>query len=189
MCLCVPGHMTDLLFTEKDLVTSLKDYIRAEESKLEQIKKWETFCRSVLRWGQAAHCYGDGRWDVETWLIKCWIRPIRALIFTRCPISQFHLLQQMQRCVIWAFENESEDVPAESVTENTKVLVCFDGSCFNTDTGASSCFSQYVQMLKQYFVEGESDSATDFFVSCSSWYQIDVVFLSGEKLFSLPGWN
>lgn len=35
----VTGHMTDLLFTEKDLVTSLKDYIRAEESKLEQIKK------------------------------------------------------------------------------------------------------------------------------------------------------
>lgn len=34
------GHMTDLLFTEKDLVTSLKDYIRAEETKLEQIKKW-----------------------------------------------------------------------------------------------------------------------------------------------------
>ncbi|KAI3365144.1 hypothetical protein L3Q82_010119, partial [Scortum barcoo] len=32
--------MTDLLFTEKDLVTSLKDYIRAEENKLEQIKKW-----------------------------------------------------------------------------------------------------------------------------------------------------
>uniref|UniRef100_A0A8C2XH31 procollagen-proline 4-dioxygenase n=1 Tax=Cyclopterus lumpus TaxID=8103 RepID=A0A8C2XH31_CYCLU len=28
-------HMTDLLFTEKDLVSSLKDYIRAEESKLE----------------------------------------------------------------------------------------------------------------------------------------------------------
>ncbi|KAM4623334.1 prolyl 4-hydroxylase subunit alpha-1a isoform 1-T2 [Polymixia lowei] len=34
------GQMTDLLFTEKDLVTSLKDYIRAEESKLEQVKKW-----------------------------------------------------------------------------------------------------------------------------------------------------
>ncbi|XP_042364469.1 prolyl 4-hydroxylase subunit alpha-1-like [Plectropomus leopardus] len=34
------GHMTDLLFTERDLVASLKDYIRAEESKLEQIKKW-----------------------------------------------------------------------------------------------------------------------------------------------------
>ncbi|XP_070847138.1 prolyl 4-hydroxylase subunit alpha-1a isoform X2 [Chaetodon trifascialis] len=34
------GHMTDLLFTERDLVTSLKDYIRAEENKLEQIKKW-----------------------------------------------------------------------------------------------------------------------------------------------------
>ncbi|XP_042336919.1 prolyl 4-hydroxylase subunit alpha-1-like, partial [Plectropomus leopardus] len=33
-------HMTDLLFTERDLVASLKDYIRAEESKLEQIKKW-----------------------------------------------------------------------------------------------------------------------------------------------------
>ncbi|CAF90979.1 unnamed protein product, partial [Tetraodon nigroviridis] len=34
------GHMTDLLFTEKDLVTSLKDYIRAEEDKLAQIKQW-----------------------------------------------------------------------------------------------------------------------------------------------------
>lgn len=34
------GHMTDLLLTEKDLVSSLKDYIRAEESKLEQVKKW-----------------------------------------------------------------------------------------------------------------------------------------------------
>nr|XP_057922071.1 prolyl 4-hydroxylase subunit alpha-1-like isoform X2 [Doryrhamphus excisus] len=34
------GHMTDLLYTEKDLVASLKDYIQAEENKLEQIKKW-----------------------------------------------------------------------------------------------------------------------------------------------------
>uniref|UniRef100_A0A8C2XI62 Prolyl 4-hydroxylase subunit alpha-1 n=1 Tax=Cyclopterus lumpus TaxID=8103 RepID=A0A8C2XI62_CYCLU len=34
------GHMTDLLFTEKDLVSSLKDYIRAEESKLEQVRRW-----------------------------------------------------------------------------------------------------------------------------------------------------
>ncbi|XP_029465036.1 prolyl 4-hydroxylase subunit alpha-1 isoform X2 [Rhinatrema bivittatum] len=34
------GHMTDLINTEKDLVTALKDYIIAEESKLEQIKKW-----------------------------------------------------------------------------------------------------------------------------------------------------
>lgn len=34
------GHMTDLLFTEKDLVISLKDYIKAEESKLEQVKQW-----------------------------------------------------------------------------------------------------------------------------------------------------
>uniref|UniRef100_A0A8C0VBN2 Prolyl 4-hydroxylase subunit alpha-1 n=1 Tax=Cyanistes caeruleus TaxID=156563 RepID=A0A8C0VBN2_CYACU len=33
-------HMTDLINTEKDLVVSLKDYIKAEESKLEQIKKW-----------------------------------------------------------------------------------------------------------------------------------------------------
>ncbi|KAL4640976.1 prolyl 4-hydroxylase subunit alpha-1-like isoform X1 [Arapaima gigas] len=34
------GQMIDLLYTEKDLVTSLKDYVQAEESKLEQIKKW-----------------------------------------------------------------------------------------------------------------------------------------------------
>ncbi|XP_018083047.1 prolyl 4-hydroxylase subunit alpha-1 isoform X2 [Xenopus laevis] len=34
------GHMTDLLNTERDLVTSLKDYIKAEELKLAEIKKW-----------------------------------------------------------------------------------------------------------------------------------------------------
>uniref|UniRef100_A0A4W5NWT2 procollagen-proline 4-dioxygenase n=1 Tax=Hucho hucho TaxID=62062 RepID=A0A4W5NWT2_9TELE len=32
--------MTDLLYTEKDLVTSLKDYITAEENKLKQVKLW-----------------------------------------------------------------------------------------------------------------------------------------------------
>ncbi|KAF7203652.1 prolyl 4-hydroxylase subunit alpha-1 isoform X3 [Nothobranchius furzeri] len=34
------GQMTDLLFMEKDLVMSLKDYIRAEEDKLQQIRRW-----------------------------------------------------------------------------------------------------------------------------------------------------
>ncbi|GAB1295134.1 Prolyl 4-hydroxylase subunit alpha-1 [Apodemus speciosus] len=34
------GQMTDLIHNEKDLVTSLKDYIKAEEDKLEQIKRW-----------------------------------------------------------------------------------------------------------------------------------------------------
>ncbi|KAM6951337.1 prolyl 4-hydroxylase subunit alpha-1a isoform 2-T3 [Aplochiton taeniatus] len=34
------GQMTDLLSIEKDLVTSLKDYIQAEENKLERVKKW-----------------------------------------------------------------------------------------------------------------------------------------------------
>ncbi|XP_008320014.1 prolyl 4-hydroxylase subunit alpha-1b isoform X1 [Cynoglossus semilaevis] len=34
------GQMTDLIYTEKDLVTSLKDYIKAEENKLEQVKQW-----------------------------------------------------------------------------------------------------------------------------------------------------
>uniref|UniRef100_A0A8C7JBZ0 Prolyl 4-hydroxylase subunit alpha-1 n=1 Tax=Oncorhynchus kisutch TaxID=8019 RepID=A0A8C7JBZ0_ONCKI len=32
--------MTDLLYTEKDLVTSLKNYITAEENKLKQVKQW-----------------------------------------------------------------------------------------------------------------------------------------------------
>ncbi|KAG7507378.1 prolyl 4-hydroxylase subunit alpha-1-like isoform X1 [Solea senegalensis] len=34
------SKMTDLLFTEKDLLTSLKNYIQAEEKKLEQIKMY-----------------------------------------------------------------------------------------------------------------------------------------------------
>ncbi|KAA0720544.1 Prolyl 4-hydroxylase subunit alpha-2 [Triplophysa tibetana] len=34
------GQMTDLIFTERELVQSLKDYIRAEETKLEAVKSW-----------------------------------------------------------------------------------------------------------------------------------------------------
>ncbi|XP_077358212.1 prolyl 4-hydroxylase subunit alpha-1-like isoform X2 [Festucalex cinctus] len=34
------GHMTNLLYTEQDLLTSLEDYIQAEENKLETIKRW-----------------------------------------------------------------------------------------------------------------------------------------------------
>ncbi|CAL8284234.1 unnamed protein product [Merluccius merluccius] len=34
------GQMIDLLLTEKDLITSLKDYITAEEGKLQKVKKW-----------------------------------------------------------------------------------------------------------------------------------------------------
>ncbi|MED6292210.1 Prolyl 4-hydroxylase, alpha polypeptide [Characodon lateralis] len=32
--------MTDLLYTEKELVQSLREYIRAEESKLAAVKSW-----------------------------------------------------------------------------------------------------------------------------------------------------
>ncbi|XP_062358132.1 prolyl 4-hydroxylase subunit alpha-2 isoform X4 [Cinclus cinclus] len=34
------GQMTDLIYAEKDLVQSLQEYIRAEEKKLSQIKRW-----------------------------------------------------------------------------------------------------------------------------------------------------
>ncbi|XP_028331385.1 prolyl 4-hydroxylase subunit alpha-1-like isoform X2 [Gouania willdenowi] len=34
------GHMTDLLWMEKDLVKFLKDYIRAENDKLQKVKEW-----------------------------------------------------------------------------------------------------------------------------------------------------
>ncbi|XP_072446517.1 prolyl 4-hydroxylase subunit alpha-2-like isoform X1 [Chiloscyllium punctatum] len=34
------GQMTDLIYVEKDLVKSLKEYIKAEESKLTKIKSW-----------------------------------------------------------------------------------------------------------------------------------------------------
>lgn len=39
LIVCSSGQMTDLLYTEKDLVTSLKDYIKAEENKLERVKQ------------------------------------------------------------------------------------------------------------------------------------------------------
>ncbi|XP_060791852.1 prolyl 4-hydroxylase subunit alpha-2-like isoform X4 [Neoarius graeffei] len=34
------GQMTDLIFAERDLVHSLKEYIQAEESKLDAVKSW-----------------------------------------------------------------------------------------------------------------------------------------------------
>lgn len=33
------GHMTDLIYAEKDLVQSLKEYILMEEAKLSKIKR------------------------------------------------------------------------------------------------------------------------------------------------------
>ncbi|XP_067900044.1 prolyl 4-hydroxylase subunit alpha-2-like isoform X5 [Heterodontus francisci] len=43
------GQMTDLIFTEKDLVKSLKEYIKAEETKLTEIKR--TFCH-INSWAE-----------------------------------------------------------------------------------------------------------------------------------------
>uniref|UniRef100_A0A8C4WCL1 procollagen-proline 4-dioxygenase n=1 Tax=Gopherus evgoodei TaxID=1825980 RepID=A0A8C4WCL1_9SAUR len=40
MSLSIVGQMTDLIYAEKDLVQSLKEYIQAEESKLSKIKSW-----------------------------------------------------------------------------------------------------------------------------------------------------
>uniref|UniRef100_A0A674MA76 procollagen-proline 4-dioxygenase n=1 Tax=Takifugu rubripes TaxID=31033 RepID=A0A674MA76_TAKRU len=54
-CLChlhvefSSSQMTDLLYTEKDLVTSLKDYIRAEENKLEWADKLDSLSTSATQ--------------------------------------------------------------------------------------------------------------------------------------------
>lgn len=34
------GQMTDLIYTEKELVQSLREYIKAEESKLSAVKRY-----------------------------------------------------------------------------------------------------------------------------------------------------
>lgn len=41
-CLCSfsAGHMTDLIYAEKDLVQSLKEYILVEEAKLSKVKRY-----------------------------------------------------------------------------------------------------------------------------------------------------
>ncbi|OBS80190.1 hypothetical protein A6R68_21610 [Neotoma lepida] len=39
-CFSPVGHMTDLIYAEKDLVQSLKEYILVEEAKLSKIKSW-----------------------------------------------------------------------------------------------------------------------------------------------------
>lgn len=39
LCLSA-GQMTDLIYTEKELVQSLREYIKAEESKLAAVKRY-----------------------------------------------------------------------------------------------------------------------------------------------------
>ncbi|XP_061595391.1 prolyl 4-hydroxylase subunit alpha-2-like isoform X1 [Cololabis saira] len=43
------GQMTDLLYTEKELVQSLREYIKAEESKLAAVKSWASRLDSLTR--------------------------------------------------------------------------------------------------------------------------------------------
>ena len=50
------GQMTDLIYTEKELVQSLKDYIQAEESKLAAVKRSEVTAshHATPTWHQTA---------------------------------------------------------------------------------------------------------------------------------------
>ncbi|XP_055082365.1 prolyl 4-hydroxylase subunit alpha-2 isoform X2 [Periophthalmus magnuspinnatus] len=43
------GQMTDLVFTEKELVQSLREYIKAEESKLAAVKSWANRLDSLTK--------------------------------------------------------------------------------------------------------------------------------------------
>ncbi|XP_055035713.1 prolyl 4-hydroxylase subunit alpha-2 isoform X5 [Misgurnus anguillicaudatus] len=43
------GQMTDLIFTERELVQSLKEYIQAEELKLEAVKSWANKLDTLTR--------------------------------------------------------------------------------------------------------------------------------------------
>uniref|UniRef100_A0A3Q0RHQ7 procollagen-proline 4-dioxygenase n=1 Tax=Amphilophus citrinellus TaxID=61819 RepID=A0A3Q0RHQ7_AMPCI len=52
--LCVSaGQMTDLIYTEKELVQSLREYIKAEESKLAAVKSWASKLDAVTRMSTA----------------------------------------------------------------------------------------------------------------------------------------
>uniref|UniRef100_A0A674NA15 procollagen-proline 4-dioxygenase n=1 Tax=Takifugu rubripes TaxID=31033 RepID=A0A674NA15_TAKRU len=43
------GHLTDLIYTEKELVQSLREYIKAEESKLAAVKSWANKLDALTR--------------------------------------------------------------------------------------------------------------------------------------------
>uniref|UniRef100_A0A665VEL9 procollagen-proline 4-dioxygenase n=1 Tax=Echeneis naucrates TaxID=173247 RepID=A0A665VEL9_ECHNA len=45
----VPCQMTDLIYTEKELVQSLREYIKAEESKLAAVKSWANKLDALTR--------------------------------------------------------------------------------------------------------------------------------------------
>ncbi|XP_049614706.1 prolyl 4-hydroxylase subunit alpha-1 isoform X2 [Syngnathus scovelli] len=68
------GQMTELLHTEKDLLTSLEDYIRAEETKLETVKSWAQ---------RLANLSASAIQDPE--------------VFLGHPINAFQLLKRMNR--------------------------------------------------------------------------------------------
>ncbi|XP_051925528.1 prolyl 4-hydroxylase subunit alpha-1-like isoform X2 [Hippocampus zosterae] len=68
------GHMTQLLYTEKELLASLDDYIRAEQSKLETVKRWSE---------RLANMSAFAIQDPETFLSH--------------PVNAFKLLKRMNR--------------------------------------------------------------------------------------------
>ena len=55
--------MTDLIFTEKELVQSLKEYIKAEESKLASVKRYCVLPLCVINNGR------DSKQTRKPWLV------------------------------------------------------------------------------------------------------------------------
>uniref|UniRef100_A0A3Q3EA48 Prolyl 4-hydroxylase subunit alpha-1 n=1 Tax=Hippocampus comes TaxID=109280 RepID=A0A3Q3EA48_HIPCM len=71
VCVCVPsGHMTQLVYTEKELLASLDDYIQAEQNKLDSVKRLANMSAFAIQ-------------DPETFLSH--------------PVNAFKLLKRMNR--------------------------------------------------------------------------------------------
>lgn len=59
------GQMTDLLYTEKELVHSLREYIKAEESKLSEIKRYSA---QIIKYPcKENEMMMSWQWQVRTW--------------------------------------------------------------------------------------------------------------------------
>lgn len=96
------GQMTDLIYTEKELVQSLREYISAEESKLAAVKR---YIQTLWLNNNPTVIFRYCTW-VQYWCHWTWMLPFNATLYLLFkPEAELipHNYQTVFKCNIWKY--------------------------------------------------------------------------------------
>ncbi|XP_030059305.1 prolyl 4-hydroxylase subunit alpha-1 isoform X2 [Microcaecilia unicolor] len=151
------GQMTDLINTEKDLVISLKDYILAEESKLEQIKKWAN---------KLDHLTATATKDPEEYLGH--------------PINAFKLMKRLN--TEW---NELENLVLKDMSEEFISNLTLQRQYFPTDEDQTGAAKALLRLQDTYNLDTDTISRGNLpGVKCESFLTAEDCFELGKIAYS-----